>query len=219
MTGSDFLAYVKKNFQRPDKDSELYECMTDVVMDIRLRMLSEDSQEEAYVTGISTLGEYRLALPSDFGHLIGDIAFKDTSSDQVYPPLVKLSKTRYDSIYYDRLATSTGNQNSGPPVHYCIYAEQIYLGPVPDSINYQYYLNYTIEDLLDSDITSGSTVPFTDKYRKIVRDGVLFMIYDQLENFSEADKYEVRYERGVQKIVESENFNQQDSCNMEYCGY
>ena len=57
MTGSDFLTYVKRKFPRSDKDTELYEAMTDIVSDIKYAVKTEDAKEEAYVASISTIGD------------------------------------------------------------------------------------------------------------------------------------------------------------------
>ena len=35
MLGSDFAAYLKRTFKRTDKDTEIYEAMTDVVMELK----------------------------------------------------------------------------------------------------------------------------------------------------------------------------------------
>ena len=80
-TGAEMLAYVKRKFKRPDKDTEIYEAATDTIADMRLQILSEDYKEEAYISGISSLGDYRIALPSDFGHIIGDVTVTDTGDD------------------------------------------------------------------------------------------------------------------------------------------
>lgn len=80
MTGANFLAYVKQTFKRTDKDAEIYTAVADTVMDMRSRMLSDNhSAVSSALTGISTIGDYELNLPTDFGHLIGDVLIKDTA--------------------------------------------------------------------------------------------------------------------------------------------
>ena len=213
MTGSDFLAYIKRKFLRTDKDTEAYEAMTDIVADIRLRTDSEDYKEEAYVTGIETLGDYRIALPTDFGHLIGEITVIDTADDQLVGTITKISKSKYDELYGSRLLT---NYDSGTPKHFCIFAEQIYLGPVPDKISYRYQINYTTEDY--SEATSATEIPFTDRYRDIVRSGVLMQLHEGLENFEEANYWRVLYQDGVEKIAKNYSDNIDDNQPVEYSG-
>lgn len=214
-SGSDFATYVKNIFKRTDKDTELFEAATDVLIDMRLRLLSEDFKEEAYTTGIATLGEYRLGVPSDYGHLLGDIIGLDDSNDTWV--ITKISKEYYDMLYSSRLHTDYGDMDSGRPVHYAIFAKQIYLGPVPDDITYQYQINYTTEP--ETAIVSGtSEVDFTDRHREIVRAGVLMHLHRGLENFPEADRWELEYEKGLQKIQDNDDFNTMSTESMLYNG-
>lgn len=216
MTGTEFLAYVKRVFKRTDKDTEIYEATTDTIADMRLQLRAEDYKEEAYIAGVTTLGEYRIALPSDFKHLIGDVTIVDNTGVEVRR-LTKISKQEYDKKYADRLYTTTSNQESDMPLDFCIYAEQIYLGPVPDSVSYQYYINYTTEDYTE---VSGSTtsVPFTDRYRSIVRAGVLSEIYSGLEQFDESNYWRSLYVDGLVKIKSTDDMNTADYEHIKYNG-
>ena len=196
MTGSEFLTYVKNIYKRTDKDSEIYEATADIIADVRLRIKTQDYAEEAFTTGIASLGDYQLGLPSDFGHLIGDITLIDVDADQELGPLRKISKQTYDEMYGDRLLT---NEDEGEPRHFCIYAEQVYLGPVPDKITYKYQLNYTTEDY--AAIAAGTDpVPFTDRYRVMLRAGVLYQMFCLVADFERADKWQAEYERELVKL-------------------
>lgn len=217
-TGAEFLAYVKRKFKREDKDTEIYEATTDIIADMRLQFLSEDYKEEAYSTGITTIGEYRLGLPSDFGHIIGEITVVDTTADDEYPPLKKISKQRYDQLYGDRLLASASNMDTDVPRHFCIFGNQIFLGPVPDSTAYKYQFNYTTEAYTE---VSASTdpVPFTDNYRNILRCGVLAELYDGLENYQESQYWRDQYLSGLNKIVDNDSYNIADTENIIYSGF
>jgi len=171
MTGAEFLAYVQRKFKRTDKDTELYEATTDIIADMRRRFLSDYYGEEAYIAGISSVGDYRLAVPSDLGHFIGNISITETSDDTEYPNLEKISKEKYDRLYPDRLLSSSSNMHTGLPRHYCIYGAQVYVGPVPDKTTYRYHVNYTTEAF--TAIASGTTtVPFSGAERNVLRSGV-----------------------------------------------
>lgn len=214
MIGSDFLTYVKRKFKRTDKDTEIYQATTDIIADIRLRLKSDEYKEEAYIVGITSLGDYRISLPSDFGHLIGSVTVIDVTNDEPLGVLTKISKQRYDELYQDRLLVDPVD---GIPKHFCIYAEQIYLGPVPDSVDYKYQLNYTTEDYTEVD-ASTALVPFSDKYRNILRAGVLAELHDGLENFEESAYWRQMYLDGVSKIEKSELDNTTAHDNMQYNG-
>jgi hypothetical protein len=164
----------------------------------------EDYKEEAYITGISTLGDYRIALPSDFGHLIGSLTVVD--DDDTTNTLIKISKQEYDELYPYRLATAVANRITGYPKHFCIYGEQIFIGPVPDAITYRYQMNYTTEAY--TEVTSVTDpVPFTDEYRNILRAGVLYELYNGLEQYEEANYWEQKYLEGVAKMKNNDENN------------
>ncbi len=196
-TGANFATYVKSIFKRTDKDTELFEATTDISMDVRLRLYSQDWAEEAYTTGISTSGDYKLGLPSDFGHMLGTITLIDPTTTE-YAPLRKVSKETYDEMTTDRLLAAA-SQSQGVPKWFCIYAEQIHLSPVPDSTTYQYNFNYTTEDA--TAIVTGTTeVPFTDRYRYMMRAGVLSILYFLVNNDEQGVKWQSIYERELAKV-------------------
>jgi hypothetical protein len=208
MTGANFYSYVLRKFKRTDKSTEVYEAMTDVIADITTAIMADERQEETYVAGISTVGEYQIALPSDFGHIIGNVSVTDTAGDDTYQPLRKISKQRYDEKYGDRSLTAVGNVHTSVPREYCIYAGQIYVGPVPDLTTYRYQINYSTENT--SEIVSGTAiVPFTSEIRNrnMVRSGVLYELNEGLENFEEAAYHKAVYLDGLRKMKKMEDTN------------
>lgn len=210
MTGSELLTYIKRVFKRTDKDTELYECITDIIVDMRLRMLSDDYSIVSTTLSADTAlaeGTYILNAPSDFGHLtIDGVLVRDTTADDVYNPLIKISKAEYDRVYQDSYSSTVSNRNTGIPAHYAYYGRKFYIGPALDHANYEFKINYTTDGV--TDITAGTTVvPFTDKYRKVIRDGALMLIFRMLENFDEASIWEQSYEQGLQKIIDNDDYN------------
>ncbi len=219
MTGSEFLTYVKRIFVRTDKDTELYECMTDIVVDMRLTLLSDDYStiSSDLASGLSA-GDYTIDVPSDFGHLLVDgVLIRGTGSDEVYNPLNKISKALYDHKYQEVYHSTVNNRNTSTPCEYAYYGRKLYLGPAVDHGNYEFKINYTTDGV--ADIVAGTTaVPFTDKYRKILRDGVLMLAYKMMENFEESARFEADYERGKEKIRDNDKFNKMESSPMAYNG-
>jgi len=217
MTGAEFYAYVIRKFKRTDKSTETYEAITDTIADMRLQFLSAKYTEEAYLS-ISTLGDYRLPFPSDMGHFIGTINIIDTESDESYGALTKISKQKYDELYPSRLLENYNNMLTGVPRHFAIQGEQIFIGPVPDKTTYQYSINYSTEDL--AAITSVTTdVPFSNKYRAILRAGVLADLHSSVENYDEAGFWKNEYLEGLSKVVASEYQDKQDSEPVQYAGF
>ncbi len=211
MTGAAFYSYFLQAFKRPDKSSEVYLALADTIMDMRSRMISEDDLKvSTALTGISAIGDYVLSLPTDFGHLIGDVLIKDTSADEVYSPLNKLIKTEWDIKYNQALATSVGNRMTGVPIDYCIFAGSIYVGYPVDKTTYEFKINYTVED--NPTYTSATaTIPFCDQFREVVRAGTLQRMFREIANHSESDVWGAVYVAGINNIIANEGFNREGS--------
>lgn len=210
------LAYVKRTFKRTDKDTEIYQALTDTVMDIRLRFRAEDYKEEAYAD-ILTVGDYKITLPDDFAHVIGKVTVKDTATDQAYPPLEMISKERYDELYFNRIATDSAYRQTGFPQHSCLYGHEIFIGPPVDKATYRFQVNYTTEDA--EEISASTTdVPFSDRHRKTLRYGAMKELYLMLENYEEAEVWSNLFEADVPKIVNNDMANIRDEAPISYNG-
>jgi hypothetical protein len=220
MDGADFLAYVKQVLKRTDKDTEVYTAIADTIMDMRSRMLSDNFSYTATTpSGTLAVGEYKLSVPSDFGHLVGDISIRDSATDTVYNPLKRISKEEYDELYSQNLSSSASNRLTGVPLHYCYFGREIWLGPAVDKTTFEFTINYTTEDV--PTITGAtSEVQFTDQFREVVRAGTLFRIYFELGFTQEASNWASAYEGGIQKIIENDLFNSgSSSVGITYGGF
>lgn len=180
MTGPEFLAYVKRDFKRDDKDTELYEAATDTIQDFRNRFSFEDDKEDSSPTDVITvLGDYRIDLDSDFGMLVSDVRVIDGNQSW---PLIPLDKAEYDLLYPNQDATNAPQQK---PIHFIIFNNKIYLGPVPGSTSYTYKLSFSKGDV--TAIGSGtSSVPFSSRYREALKCGTMMRAHRGLQDFMTA---------------------------------
>jgi hypothetical protein len=220
MNGANFHAYVLQILKRTDKSTEVYTAIADTVMDMRSRMLSEEHETiSAALSGIAAAGDYILTLPTDFGHLIGDVLIRNTGDDTPYLPLMKLTKSEYDKRYPQNLATAVANRITGTPIDYSYFGRKIYLGPAVDSTAYEFKINYTTED--EPTYTAvTATIPFTDQFREVVRAGTVARMFRELENYVESDQWFVIYEVGLKKIIDNDEFNKSGSVvNVQYSGF
>lgn len=199
MTGSNFLAYVKNISIRTDKDAILYDCITDTILDMSRRINSQESQKDIATTAtITSLGQYQIALEANLSWPVS--AVRILESNESYQ-LKKLSKPLFDQNY-PWPADPVVDKNK--PVDYCIFGNQIWLGPVPDKTTYVYEIVYISG--ITSVITGSTTaVLFTDLYREILRWGTLYRLYDGLENDSLAQKNLSLYENGIKGITRRES--------------
>lgn len=213
MSGSDWLEYLKRGgFLRTDKDQELLDATKDTIDDIRRRIVTEDFLTETTVTDtITILGDYRIDLESDFGLLASGVTLQDAAHGK---PLEKISKAEFDRKY-----TSFGTAASvrGIPREYCISGGQIQIGPIPNSTSYVYIINYSIDD--HATITESTvSVPYTDKYREIMKHGVYSRVYSDMKLDDQAAKYGTLYENAFLKWEKREDRNRAAVRQTRYQG-
>lgn len=200
MNGSNLRDYIVRAFKRTDKDTEIYEAITDTIIDIKLRYPHDDFKVEAYTSSIATLGDYKVDVPSDLGHMVAAVRILDGEDSW---PLSKISKERFDILYPNPNSATT---DKAKPKHYCVFGGQILVGPVPDSVDYDYEITYSTEEV--ETITSATaTVPFSTKNRELLKFGVLYRLYADLENFELAELYGRLYEAEIIKVERRDQNN------------
>jgi len=203
MTGEEFRDYVGRTFKRTDKDTEIYESITDMVMDMKLNYFFEDYKTNDETLQIVALGDYKIALSSyNIGHIIGRVRLLDTDDDYGRP-LNKLSKETYDAKYP---YPSASDVDKVMPVDYCIYGNELWLGGVPDDADYKYGISFSSE-AATTIIAGTASVPFTDKYRWVLKNLVLADLYAGLGNDEEAAKWQGKANEGISKIIANDEFN------------
>jgi len=199
MNGSDTYAYVLRTFKRTDKETEAYEAITDSVMTISREFAFQEIQSEQETTDqITVLGDYKLSLESNTDFLVSDVVLRDGDSSR---QLTMIGKSEFDSLYPNP-ASSTVNKSK--PVHACVFAGQIYLGPVPDSTSYDYYISHATK--LTAAITSGtSSVPFSGlDMRECLKLFTLQKLYGVLENMELEATNGMKAESMLKKIIAKE---------------
>ncbi len=212
MTGANFYTYILNVFKRTDKSTEVYEAITDVIMDIKLTYYFEDFKVEEYSQGITSLGDYKIQLPTGFQHLIGKVRCYDSNGTERI--LTKRTKETFDRLYPNPNASDV---NTNVPSDFCIFSNQILLGDVPDSTDYYYEFSCSSE--AGTEITSGTTeVPFTNRYRKTLRQLVLAELYANLGYDEEAAKWKTLGEQGLNNMIASENYNVDATESVDYHG-
>ena len=205
LTSTEMYNYILRAFKRTDKATEVFEALTDTIREIRRRLeISDDEESQILTDTIGTLGEYQLDLESDTGLIIGDPVVVDGTDSW---PLTRYSKARFDEKYPNPAAT---NVSKGKPVDYCIYKNQIILGPVPDSTSYTYRMNFTSEGW-ENYINGSTAVPFSGKYREALKYGTLARLYIDLELSDRATVYDGLFERQMNQIEFREGKNRDAS--------
>lgn len=202
MTGEQFRDYLVRTFKRTDKDTEIYEAITDTIRDMRKRYPFGEMEKEAATSDtITAVGDYKIDVESDFGLRIGNVIVQDGYTNSW--ELRKLSKEEYDRLYPNPAAADV---YQAPPLHYCMFAGQILLGPVPDTAAYVYHVSYATEDLVAVTVATTS-VPFGGRSRETLKQGALSRLYSMLDQYDKAAFWGQLYESAlvVDMTVEERN--------------
>jgi hypothetical protein len=211
LSGSSWYSYLIRTFKRTDKSVEAFDATNEAIAEIRREIRTAREEKETALTDqISTLGEYKMDLESDFSSFVSDIFIRD-SGDGYY--LIPISKTMFDNLYSK---WGTGSSERGRPRHYCVFSGQILVGPIPDSTAYTYVISYTKDDGVLVTSVSAS-VPFTKPdYREILKFGALWRMFKLVENDDQAAQYKGLWDDGLMKIERKERHNRRPFVSVAY---
>lgn len=213
MTGSDFATYVGYTFKRTDKSTEIYVAVTDAVSEMSNRFGFTERETEMTTTDtIAVLGDFKLTLESNMGYLVADIVVVDGDSSR---QLDIVSKDEFDRLYPN---PSSSTATRAKPRHACIFASQIYLGPVPDSTSYTYRVSFSQD--LSAAISSGTAnVPFSGfASRECLKYFTLEKLYGILENDTLEAKYKARADLKFRELAQREEKLRRRSRIVQYRG-
>lgn len=202
MTGEQFRDYVVRTFKRTDKDTEIYEAITDTIRDMRKRYPFGEMEVEAASTDtITALGDYKLDVEDDFGLRIGNVVVQQGYTNSW--ELTRLTKEEFNRKYPNPTATDVAK---APPIDYCVFGGEMQFGPVPDLTAYVYHVTYSKEDLV-AVVESTTSVPFAGRQRETLKYGTLSRLYMMLDAVDRAAVWGQLYESAlvVDQTVEERN--------------
>lgn len=171
MTGAEFRTYVIQVFKRTSHDAELYQSITDTIREMSRRFGFDEARVESDVTDtLGALGDFKLDLEDDFGTLIGNVLLRDGTRSI---PLEKLTKEEFDSRYPDPEGLGVVR---GRPVSFCIFSRQVLIGPVPDTVDYEFHYSYIVDDGTVA-VAGTANVKFSQTHPELLRHGVLARLF------------------------------------------
>jgi len=195
MTRLEFLSYVKNEFKRTDKDSEIYEALDDTLYDLTTEHDFHVHQTEQSISLIADTYEYSLTSYS-MSMLLGPVLYLDDTGDA--DPLIKLSKASFDLRFPDLTATDFDKDE---PQYYAVYGNAIFIAPFPDTVTTESIL-VPISTIATKLVGDSDTPAFEDQWREVIKFGVLFRVWTQLGDFgkSQAQDNLLLYQRGIEKM-------------------
>lgn len=215
MTGAELYTYILREFLRTNKETEAYDAITDTVFDIwRTVNTSVYDGKRAYNTVAISDGDYIVNLPDDFGYFVSGVLVEDTAStDDVYT----LTKLSFD-IFQEKFQDLTTTLDTDVPEYYAILGDTVYFAPAFDDSTYRVLFTYA-QFPTTSFTSATANVPFSDRHREIIKNGVIARLYKGLQNYPDAAEYFSLYQAGKRDL---EMFlNKQDSTeeSIFYSGF
>ena len=210
LTGALMAAYIiRSGWRRDDMEDELYDAITDTILEMEQRFQFEERQVETTMAATLGAGEYKLTLESDLGHLVSLVVVDGDDARR----LTRISKSLFDLWY-----PSAGDMDDGYPEHFALFGGYACIGPRPDQTSYRYRLSYStcLTETVDA---STDPVPFTAKYREVVKDGTLARLFENLKNHSEADRFRALFNMGMDRAETRERRNRGGAGVVAYSGF
>lgn len=211
LTGPQMRDYiVHGGLVRDDFDTEVYEALTDTIMELDQIFDSFDEREveTASTDTIAVLGDYKINTEVDHGNLLGVRLLDGTKFGR---RLTQVSKTTFDLLIPNPSNTAYRNY----PEYFCRFAGQIQIGPIPDKTTYVYELAYSKR--LAAPITAAtSEVPYSAQYREVLKDGTLWRVFDNLKIYDVADRFGLKFTAGKARITKHESKEQDGARCMPY---
>lgn len=184
---SDFLTYVKLDFKRPDKDTEITQAYNDMIMWVATFMPHSGYMFQSYVNLIDGTEDY--GLPSDLIHLIHTIKFiKGTGASDSGYNLEYIQKDEYDRIEPN---PNRSSPTKGRPTKYTVFDRCVLLTPVPDSSDYLIEIDWAKRP---SDLSGDSDTPdLGAEWEEVLKWGTLERVYAGLDLFDESQFWGAKY--------------------------
>jgi hypothetical protein len=199
---------VDSGWIRDDMDEQLYQAMTDTILEMeQLFDFDERNVESVTTDTIVTLGDYKIAMEADMGHLISVVIIDGSFSR----PLIPASKALFDALY----PNPSVDNDTGFPERFCAYGGYLLIGPCPDKVSYQYRMAYS-QRLVSAIDELTNPVPFSAKYREIIKDGTTGRLFKMVKNWDIAERFNNDYASGMGRAITLEKKNRRGVMNMPY---
>jgi len=175
-----FKTYVKQDFKRTDKDTELVQAYNDSIVFIAVLMPHGGYKYQSYLPSVASQPDY--PLPTDMIHLIHPVRLLEGSgtNDSGYP-MDHITKQEYDEY---EINPNRASPSTGKPVRYCIFSRSILPSPIPDLSTYLFEIDWSKRPVAlsgDSDLHSLGS-----EYDEILKCMTLARLNAGLELFQEA---------------------------------
>lgn len=191
-TRTQLLAMVKRVFKRTDKDTEINEAINETLREMCAVVGPAREQGQSYMVLAREREEY--PIPTNalrINHPLRLIDPRDDNRSSNNYQLEYVTKAEYDRLEPAPNADTISDE--GRPTHYTIWERAILLTPLPD---YEYHLEITFGQMLDSLDADGDQHPFDDFWNETIKAGALARVFAGMELFERANYWQAIYLNG-----------------------
>lgn len=184
---SDFKTYVKYDFKRTDKDTELVQAYNDMINWVSLQMPHSGYKYQSYINTTAQVEDY--ALPSNVIHVIHPLRLLIGSgtSDSGYP-MEHISKQEYDLVEPN---PNRSSPSTGRPSKYTIFDGSILVSPLPDVATYIIELNWARRRTV---LSADADLPeLGSEWDEVLKNGTLERLYAGMEMYEESAFWGSKY--------------------------
>ena len=186
-TLTNFLTYVKYDFKRDDKDTEITVAYNDTIKHLSNLKELAGRKFTSYIA--LTTGQEDYPLPSTKCHVLHPLRYLESLTSTNGHDLRFWAKEDWSR----RWATPNySSSQSGPPIDYTIFNNSVMVGPLPDADTYILEMDWTkfpTEQSADSD-----THELTEEWEEVFKWGTLFRLYAGMGLDEEAGKWKALYQ-------------------------
>lgn len=179
-----FLTYVKYDFKRDDKDTEIIQAYNDTLRHLTNLRPFEGLKFMSYILTIVRQPDY--PLPSNKCHIIHPVrCIKSISSTRGYA-MNKRSREEFMEMYPNLKATGT-EIHIAQPTDYNIYSNQLWVGPLPDLATYLLEMDWAKKSTEQA--ASADIQELGEEWEEIIKWGTLARLFEGLGLSTEADRF------------------------------
>lgn len=187
MTLSEYQTYIKRDFKRTDKDTEITQAVNDTIIWIATIMPHGGYKFQSYINTV--IGREDYAIPSTLIHIIHPIRLLlgATSADSGYP-LRHLTKEEYDRLEPN---PNRSSPSTGRPDAYTIFSRSILISPPADSVSTILEINWSKRPTSLS--LSADTPSLGSEWDEIVKHGSLERLFAGIGLYGESQFWASQY--------------------------
>lgn len=180
-----FLTYVKADFKRDDKDTEITQAYNDTIRHLSSLKGLEGRKFTSYIA--TSIGREDYALPEGTIHIFHPVRFVEGVSLENGYSMNKMSREEWTALYINPNNSTVASITKGMPKDYCVYQKALHVGPIPDKATYIIEIDWAkiaTAQAADSDIQE-----LGENWEEVIKWGTLFRLYAGMGLDDEAKKW------------------------------